>query len=129
MRELPHAGHLGRGLVASEHEPLEHGPLDDPPADPNRRPRFGELHRPDRPLHERQEARDHDVVTPERERAEDRKALGRFVVLGQGTLEGQRRALGQGPHVRAADPGRQVVGESMRLVVVARHDDERSPRR
>ncbi len=51
--------------------------------------------------------------------------LRRLVVLGERPLERQRRALGQRPHVVAAHPGREVVGEAVRLLVGARHDDER----
>ena len=51
--------------------------------------------------------------------------LGRLVVLGQRALERQGGAFGEDAQVTATQPGGEVVGDAVSLLVGARDDDER----
>ena len=57
--------------------------------------------------------------------AENVEPLRRLLVLDERPLERQRRALRQDADVALRQPGDEVVGETVCLVVVARHDNER----
>ena len=126
VRELADPGHLGRrarsrrtpgARAARAGQPRTHPHGGAPPRASCRGPRVRWT--------SGQQAGDGDVVSPAPEGGEDREPFGRLVVLRQRPLEGQRGALGQRPDVRVADPGGEVVGQAVRLLVVARHDDDR----
>jgi hypothetical protein len=128
VRELPDPRHLGRGVVAAEHEALEERALRQPRTDPDGGGRLRELPRPEGALDDGQQAGDGDVVSPAPEGGQDSQPLGRLIMLRQRAFERKRRALGKRPDVRGADPGGEVVGQPVRLVVIADDDDDRGAR-
>jgi hypothetical protein len=119
--ELGDAGHLHDRVVAAGHQRGQQGALADALADDQARAASPQLVGAQRALDERQQRGDQDELPHRAQVGEDAEALRRLVVLRQGALQRQGGALRQDAQVCTADPGRQVVGQSMRLLVGACH--------
>ena len=113
-------------VVAAGHQRGEQAALPDALADAQVRAAGLELARAQRPLDERQERGDEHEAPHPADVGEDAQPLGGLVVLRQRSLEWQRRALRERPQVPGPDPGGEVVGEPVRLLVGARDHDERN---
>ena len=62
---------------------------------------------------------------PAGEHGQHLEPLRRLVVLGQRAFEWQRGTLGEHPDMAAWQPGGEVVGDAVRLLVGSHHDDHR----
>ena len=125
VRELGDAGDLRDRVVATCHQRGEQTALRDALADAQVRAAGLQLGRAQRPLDERQERGDEHEAPHPADVGQDAQPLGGLVVLGQRSLQRQRRALRKRSQVPCPDPRGEVVGEPMRLLVGARDHDER----
>ncbi len=128
--ELPHPAHLDHRLIAARHERDKQLPLRDSFADAQLQACGAQLVRGDGPLHHgQQRGHDHEVPRTAAELGEDLQPLRRLLVLGQRAFQRKGRAFGKDHDLPRDLPGSEVVGEAVRLLVVAHDDHQRGPRR